>query len=122
MTPALQPRAMACLSRLHRATRSQALMVMTRQGRIIARVGAGTDEEAADLGAAIARLLRRRSYAAAGTVWWFVLDTAVLVMCDKRGMDRTLNDAAMEPIEDLKRLLRSAEQVLQTSHAPWCMP
>jgi hypothetical protein len=121
MTTALQPRAMACLTRIQRTTQSRALILMTPQGRIIARVGVGTDEQAADLSAAVARVVRRRSFSAAGPVWWFVLETAVLVMCDKRGMDKTLNAAAMEPIEDLKRLLRSAERILQTTRAPWCM-
>jgi hypothetical protein len=112
---------MACLTRLQHATQSQALMLITRQGQIIARVGAGTDEEAAELSAAVARALRRRSYSIPGPVWWFVLDTAVLVMCDKRGMNRTLNDKAMQSIEDLKHMLRSAERILQTTRMPWCM-
>ena len=121
MMTTLQPPAMACLVRLQQATQIQALMLITPQGQVIARVGLGTDEEAADLSAAVARVLRRRSFSIPGPVWWFALGTAVLVMCDKRGIDRTLNAEAMQPIEDLKRMLCPAERILQTTRAPWCM-
>jgi hypothetical protein len=107
--------------RLQHTTQSPALIMMTPQGQIIARVGSGTDEEAANLGAVVARLARKRPFSATGPVGWYVLDAAVLVICDKRGLDRVLSAKAIELVEELSRLMRSPERVLQTTHAPWCM-
>jgi hypothetical protein len=116
----------ACIVRLYSEIASSAVLLVDMDGRLLAWRGQGAQTEAAEIGAAVARIVRRGPHRAMpaerAPVYWYVRSTWILVICDRRGFHANSarkSEAELRAINELERLLPSHEGAVWTGGFRW---
>jgi hypothetical protein len=118
-----------CIARLYNETNSSAVLLVGTDGRLLAWRGQGMQTEAAEIGAAVARIVRRGvRYAISSErapVYWYARPTWILVICDRRGLRasgaRKL-EAELQAVHELERLLPAHEGAIWAGGFRWSTP
>jgi hypothetical protein len=119
----------ACIARLYSETASSAVLLVGTDGRLLAWRGKGVQAEAAAIGAAVARIVRRGARHAISSerapVYWYARSTWILVICDRRGLRasgaRKL-EIELRAIDELERLLPAHEGAIWAGGFRWSTP